>query len=185
MNWTDLFNALFIFLPAGIANATPVIASKIKALDFLDKPIDFGKSYKGIRIFGDHKTMRGFITGILMAIVTVLLQQALIQSNPQLQEHLYLKYSEINPLFFGILAGTGALLGDAVKSFFKRRTNIKPGDAWFPFDQIDYIIGGTIFLSYYLKDFPMLYLAILIIYFLLHLISTFIGFLLKLKDKPI
>jgi CDP-2,3-bis-(O-geranylgeranyl)-sn-glycerol synthase len=185
MNFTDLFNALFIFLPAGIANATPVIASKIKALNFLDKPIDFGKSFKGIRVFGDHKTFRGFITGIIMAIITVLIQQEIVRNNASLQDQLYLQYNQINPLVFGVLAGSGALLGDAIKSFFKRRTNIKPGDAWFPFDQIDYIIGGTLFLSIYLKDFPILYPAILIIYFLLHLMSTFLGFLLKLKDKPI
>lgn len=185
MNLIDLFNALWIFLPAGIANATPVIASKMAFLNKLDKPMDFGKSFRGQRIFGDHKTFRGLITGTIMAIVTFLLQQYLYQNSSWLQENLVLNYNEINPLLFGTLASLGALLGDAVKSFFKRRSNIKPGEPWFPFDQTDYIIGGLIFLLPYLAPFQYLFIQIFIVYFLLHLISTVVGYLLKLKDKPI
>jgi CDP-2,3-bis-(O-geranylgeranyl)-sn-glycerol synthase len=185
MNLIDFFNALWIFFPAGIANATPVIASKMAFLNKLDKPMDFGKSFQGQRIFGDHKTFRGLITGIIMAIVTILLQQNLYQNSSWLRDNLVLNYNDINPLVFGTLAALGALLGDAVKSFFKRRSNIKPGEAWFPFDQTDYIIGGLIFLLPYLASYQYLFIHIFIVYFLLHIASTIVGFLLKLKDKPI
>lgn len=182
---TELFNALWFFLPAGIANAVPVIVSKIPVLKKYNYPMDFNKTYKGIRIFGDHKTIRGLISGIIAAILIFLLQQYLYTSNESLEAILYWDYTSINPIIFALLSALGALLGDAIKSFFKRRTNIKPGEPWFPFDQIDFIIGGCIFLSPYLYDKPSQYISILIVYFLMHLISTFLGFLLKLKNTPI
>jgi CDP-2,3-bis-(O-geranylgeranyl)-sn-glycerol synthase len=181
----ELFNALWFFLPAGIANAIPVLVSKLPILKRLNYPLDFNRTYKGIRIFGDHKTIRGLISGIIFAILIFLIQQYLYTNNEALRIFLYWDYTKINPFIFGLLSGLGALLGDAFKSFFKRRTNIKPGESWFPFDQIDFIIGGCVFLTPYIYDKPIQYISILFVYFLLHLISTFIGFLIKLKDKPI
>ncbi len=185
MNWTDILTAIWIFLPAGLANGTPVFANKIPVINKINYPLDFYKSYKGIRIFGDHKTFRGLITGIIIAILTTYLQKVGYQESTWLQENILINYNEISPIIFGILAGGGALLGDAVKSFFKRRTNIKPGDPWFPLDQIDYIIGGCIFLLPYLYNKPLYIVYIFVFYFLLHIVSTSIGYLLKLKDKPI
>jgi CDP-2,3-bis-(O-geranylgeranyl)-sn-glycerol synthase len=45
------------------------------------------------------------------------------------------------------LLGFGALAGDSIKSFFKRRVGVKPGKRWFPFDQIDFVIGALAFAS--------------------------------------
>lgn len=185
MSWNDILLAFWIFLPAGLANATPVIASKLPYLKNWDYPIDCKKSFRGIRIFGDNKTVRGFITGILIAILTSWLLQLLYLNNIGIREALRFDFASLNPILFGLLSGMGALIGDSVKSFFKRRTSIKPGEPWFPFDQTDYIIGGIIFLLPYVRLSAVQYLLIFIIYFLLHIISTITGFYLKLKDKPI
>jgi len=185
MNWNDVLLALWIFLPAGLANATPVFASKLPVLKNWEYPVDFNKSFRGTRIFGKNKTVRGFVTGILIAILTAWLLQQWYLNDPVIRSALGFNFGSLNPVLFGFLSGFGGLTGDAIKSFFKRRTSIKPGESWFPFDQIDYIIGGIIFLLPYVRLSLLQYLLILILYFLLHLISTFIGFLLKLKDKPI
>ena len=55
-----------------------------------------------------------------------------------------LDYVGLPTLIVGPLFAIGALGGDALKSFFKRQVGIRPGGTWFPFDQIDYIIGGAI-----------------------------------------
>ena len=94
-------------------------------------------------------------------------------------------YTTINPILFGLLASAGALTGDALRSFFKRQRGIAPGKSWFPFDQIDYIIGGVVFTAFYIRLTIMQYILLFIVYFLLHLAATFIGYLLKLKDNPI
>jgi len=183
--WNSILLALWFFLPAGLANATPVFAKRIPLLKKLEYPIDFYKTYKGIRIFGDHKTMRGLITGIVIAILTAGIQQAIYNNSPELRNALGFDFSSINFFVYGFLAGFGALIGDAIKSFFKRRVNIKPGATWFPFDQIDYIIGGIVFLIPLIRLSFLDYLITFIVWFAMHLISTYIGFLLKLKDKPI
>jgi CDP-2,3-bis-(O-geranylgeranyl)-sn-glycerol synthase len=45
---------------------------------------------------------------------------------------------------FGICCGVGALGGDALKSYFKRRRGIAPGEPWVPADQLDFVAGGLV-----------------------------------------
>ncbi|MDQ5884847.1 MAG: CDP-2,3-bis-(O-geranylgeranyl)-sn-glycerol synthase, partial [Patescibacteria group bacterium] len=81
--------------------------------------------------------------------------------------------------------GIGALFGDAIESFFKRQRGIKPGDGWFPFDQTDYIIGGALATMPFIKLSILQYFILIIIWLIIHLIASFIGFKLHLKEKPI
>ena len=39
----------------------------------------------------------------------------------------------------------GALLGDVIESFFKRRVGKDRGQDWIPFDQLDFLVGALIF----------------------------------------
>jgi CDP-2,3-bis-(O-geranylgeranyl)-sn-glycerol synthase len=181
----DIIFSIIFFLPAGIANATPVFAAKIPFLRALDIPLDAGKTFHGVRIFGDHKTIRGFASGIVTAIITTyLIREAYIYST-YLQNISQIDYSAINPIILGFLLGFGALFGDAIKSFFKRRTNIEPGKSWFPFDQIDYIIGGLLFSALYIPLLWSQYLITTLVWFCLHLISVFAGFLIGIRKEPI
>jgi CDP-2,3-bis-(O-geranylgeranyl)-sn-glycerol synthase len=38
----------------------------------------------------------------------------------------------------------GALFGDIVESFFKRRIGKERGESWYPFDQLDFVLGALI-----------------------------------------
>jgi CDP-2,3-bis-(O-geranylgeranyl)-sn-glycerol synthase len=173
-------------LPAGIANTTPALFARIP---FIKKnflwPLDFGRKFKGKRIFGENKSIFGLITGALMAILVVYLEKQIFINSDFVREFSYLNYNEINPVILGSLLGIGALAGDAVESFFKRQKGVKSGDAWFPFDQIDYILGGLLLASLYIDLRIETYFYILVIWFLLHLTTNFIGFHVGLKDKPI
>jgi len=44
----------------------------------------------------------------------------------------------------GLRFGIGAMAGDSTKSFFKRRTDIPPGEPWIPFDQVDFLLGALV-----------------------------------------
>lgn len=182
---TILF-ALWFFLPAGIANMAPVIAKKIPMLHKLAVPVDGGKSFRGRRIFGDHKTVRGFVVGVLSALVIVLMQMFLYAHISWVKTIAGpVDYSEPVVILLGIALGFGALAGDAIKSFFKRQVGVPSGASWFPYDQIDYIVGG-ILLSLPFYTFSMTtYLAVFLVWFLIHPIATLIAWLLKLKDSPI
>jgi CDP-2,3-bis-(O-geranylgeranyl)-sn-glycerol synthase len=183
--WHDALTALLFFLPAGIANTVPVFAAKLPVIKKWEYPLDFYKEYQGKRIFGDHKTIRGLITGMLFGVVTSGLIQIWYLHDPSLRSLLTVNLAGFNFIIFGLLSGFGALAGDAAKSFFKRRTNLKPGATWFPFDQIDFVIGACLCTAFYVRISPLLYLWILVIYFGLHLLSTYVGYLLGMKEQPL
>lgn len=171
-----LLDALVLFLPAGIANMAPPIANKVPGLNRWRTPMDFGKSYRGIRIFGDHKTWRGFVSGTICGTVYGIFLHAV---------HYHTTYSLWWFLLFCAVLSAGALLGDAIKSFFKRRSRVKPGASWFPFDQLDYIIGALVLtVPFHTFSLPMMG-VIAITYFVGHLAASYIGYKIGTKDTPI
>jgi len=182
----ELFFALWFFLPAAIANMMPIFAAHWKFLEGHEYPMDFGKTYRGKRIFGAHKTIRGLIVGVIFSTLVLWLQQlavAHIHFVAELTDQV--DYTQLPVLVLGPLFGLGALLGDAIESFFKRQVGIKPGDGWFPFDQTDYIIGGAIATMPFVQLSILQYIWLIILWLIIHVISTFIGYNLGLKDKPI
>ncbi len=176
-----ILQSLYFMLPAYIANMAPVFARKFGVFKFLARPVDGGRQFRGKRIFGDHKTWRGFLVGIVAAIAIVWLQYFLY-SIPVFKNLSLLNYSEKKLWILGFLFGFGALFGDLVKSFFKRRKNILPGASWIPFDQIDFVIGALIFIMpVYFPSWPA---VIIILFFspILHILTNQIGYLLKIKN---
>lgn len=157
-----ILSIIWLFLPAGLANASPAL---FRWLPVFNSPIDFGKSINGKRILGDNKTWRGLICGTFIAIFFVYIQKIIY---PLTSEFSIINYSEINFLLFGFLLGFGALFGDIVESFFKRRKNLEPGESWVPFDQIDWILGGAILLNIYILLPIKTNLGILIIFGIIH-----------------
>jgi len=173
---SEWWEAFWFFLPAGIANMAPVFASKIPGLRDWQTPLDFAKSYKGKRIFGNNKTWRGLIFGVIAAIITSLLQYRFIANSTE---------STLFIITVAAAMGAGALLGDALESLLKRQLGIAAGESWLPFDQTDFIIGGLL-LVYPLIHVPLRQvIVIFVIYFGLHLLASYIGYLLGLKKKPI
>lgn len=171
----DWWEAFWFFLPAGIANMAPVFANSIPGINRWNAALDFGRSWRGKRIFGDSKTWRGVLFGVFVAVVVGLLQYRVIASSAESTSFIILATA---------VMGLGALLGDALKSFFKRRRDFPPGENWLPFDQIDYIIGGLLFV-YPLVHFSLPdALMILIMYSLLHLSVNYIGYLIGMRQKP-
>ncbi len=181
----NILFALFFFLPAGVANTTPVIIAKLPVLKNFNYPLDFYKSFKGTRVFGDHKTIRGLVAGILAGTVSVYIETAIYNNSSLIQKASPINYTTMEPLLLGFLLSFGALAGDFMKSFFKRRANIMPGKTWIPFDQIDYILGGILFSYVYIQLDFVHYLYILVIWATLHPISTIFAYFVKLKDTPI
>ncbi len=171
--WENIFFAFWFFLPGGLANMFPIFAAHTPGLKNLEYPLDFNLNFRGRQILGPHKTVRGLIVAVLIGIITAVIQKEIYWP------------IDANPVILGFLLGLGAILGDAVKSFFKRQVNVASGDSLLFFDQIDYIIGGILFSWLYLPLQPKIYLFIVVIYFGLHLVSSFVGYLLGLKQKAI
>jgi len=177
--------ALWFFMPAGLSNAAPVLANKVPSYKKWKTPLDFGHSWHGKRIFGDNKTFRGLVAGVVLATLAIGLQKYLFIHSGWIREISLIDYNQSAVWLLGPLFGIGALVGDALESFFKRQIGIASGQSWFPFDQIDYIIGGLFFSLPLVRLSILYYPWILVVWFGMHLIVSYIGYLLKLKDKPI
>ena len=182
----DILFAIWFLLPAAIANMVPILSAQIPLIKKWDTPLDGGKSINGHRIFGAHKTWRGLITGIIAATIVLWLQQLLV-TNVEWAGILTgsVDYAALPVLLLGPAFAIGALGGDAIESFFKRSKGIKSGGAWVPFDQLDYIIGSVLVSLFFVILTPIQYVLIFIIWFLVHLGASYVGYLLGLKKDPI
>jgi len=176
---TYILSCLYFFLPAYLANMTPPLARRANLLNFLDIDIDFGKKFLGQPIFGKHKCWRGAILGILVGLLTALVQGCLYQF-PAIQRISLLDYEQINIFLFGFLISGGAIFGDLLFAFIKRRLKMEPGARFVPFDQTNYVIGSAIFLTAIFKIEIMVWITLFILTFLLHIIVNRIGYGLKL-----
>jgi CDP-2,3-bis-(O-geranylgeranyl)-sn-glycerol synthase len=88
------------------------------------------------RWLGGHKTLLGCLAGVVAAAVTAAIQAGLGWDGAIVTSEGWLAT--------GLRLGVGAMAGDAVKSFFKRRLGIKPGRPWIPFDQLDFAVGALV-----------------------------------------
>lgn len=172
---TSITEALWLFLPAAVANATPVVANFVPGLRKWETPIDLHKSYHGKRWLGDNKRWRGVVCGVLLAGLTGYVQNMIYPGN----------IGTFPQVLFAMCIGFGALYGDAVESFLKRQQGFDPGKSWFPYDQLDYIVGGLI------AALPFGFITIegaaviVAAYFGLHLVTVFIAHRLGIRSAPI
>ena len=142
MDYTIIVQAFWIVIPIYISNASAVIVGG-------GTPIDFGKKWKdGRRILGDGKTWRGLFSGTFIGMTSgfgLVVAASYINS----KDFAFLKITNFEgfPLMIPIIFSLcfGALLGDIIESFFKRRIGRERGDNWIPFDQIDFILGVLFF----------------------------------------
>ena len=179
-----IISSLYFMLPAYLANMSAEVFSRIISpkIKFLARPIDNNKKWHGKPIFGSHKTWGGLIYASLAGIIVFFIQRELFVYSSIKQISL-IDYSSTS-LLLGFLLGFGAITGDLIKSFFKRRTNIPPGKPWIPFDQLDFLAGAVIF------SLPMIilnwqnYLVIFLVTPLLHILINRIGYYINIrKDK--
>jgi len=164
--------ALWYIFPAYCANAAPVIFGG-------GKPMDFGKTFfDGKPLFGSHKTVRGFLSGLIVGtlvglVQTLLFEQILIQYSSQFQ------YT----IFLGFVLSLGALTGDLIESFIKRRLNRAPGSSLPVADQIDFILGAFLFSIPVSPPSLPAVLIILLITIPIHLLTNLGATLLNMKNK--
>ncbi|MBN1861825.1 MAG: CDP-2,3-bis-(O-geranylgeranyl)-sn-glycerol synthase [Candidatus Thermoplasmatota archaeon] len=149
MDYTILVQAFWIVIPIYVANASAVIVGG-------GIPIDFGKKGKdGRRILGDGKTWRGLFAGTFLGMTTgfgLVVAASYISSS----EYSFLNLTNFGgfPLMFPLLFSLcfGALLGDVIESYFKRRVGVDRGQDWIPFDQLDFLVGA-LFFNFIISEF--------------------------------
>lgn len=182
----DILFALWFLLPAAAANVAPILSAAIPFLKQWNAPIDGGRTFRGKELFGSHKTWRGLISGMIVATAVLWIQQMLV-GHTEWAHYIAdgVNYASLPTLLLGPLFAVGALGGDALESFFKRQRGIKSGGTWVPFDQIDYIIGALLVSLPFVILSPSRYIWALVIWFLMHLFASYVGWRVGLKKQPI
>ena len=93
---------------------------------------------------------------------------------------------------FGILLALslGAMLGDIVAAFFKRRMGLQRGAPLFIIDQLDFVVGAWLFVmlvapGWFSLNFTSdIMLIVLIMTPILHRVSNIIGYKMGAKREP-
>ena len=168
----DIAAAMWFIFPAYCANAAPVIFGG-------GQPMDFGRTFfDGKPFLGSHKTFRGFLAGLVVGtlvglVQALLFERILVQYGSQFQYN----------VFLGFMLSLGALTGDLIESFIKRRLNRSSGSSLPVADQIDFILGAFLFSIPVLPLSLTTALIILLITIPIHLVTNLAAALLKMKNK--
>ncbi|MCL4446850.1 MAG: CDP-2,3-bis-(O-geranylgeranyl)-sn-glycerol synthase [Thermoplasmatales archaeon] len=173
--------SLILFIPAFIANPSAVITGGHLI-------IDGGKTWKGKRIFGDHKTWSGFLGGIIAGTaIGLILNYLFLYFN--VQELVFSAY--LAPALAMVLTlSLFSMLGDLVGSFIKRRIGRAPGAESLFLDQYPFALFALAFFYIaFLPEARSLFpwegvIAILVVTPLIHRAVNIIGYKLKMKSVP-
>jgi len=172
---------LYFMLPGIFANMMPVLMKKHWM--WLARPVDFNlKWFDGKNLLGDHKTWRGLVSGTVVSIIIVAIQKWLLQFETFEKISIF-PYDQYSVWLTGFLIGFGALFGDMVKSFIKRRVGIEPGKKFIPWDQIDAAVGAIALVSIIWPVGWIRSLALIIFTFVLHILVRNVGYYLKINKR--
>jgi len=117
-----MLHYFLLYFPAYVANAVPVLCRGRRAID----------SLVGEGTFGRHKTWRGLVCGVVGGLLTGFLLSP---------------FTPLTPLD-GLLQGLGAMAGDLLGSFVKRRLSLREGAPFFT-DATTFIALAVLF------DYPL------------------------------
>lgn len=150
----------------GMVFYSPAYAANAFALIFRgEKQIDFGRLFiDGKPIFGRGKTFKGFFLGLIMGVITGSILGISLSTS--------------------FLVGFGALLGDLMSAFIKRRLSIKTGDPAPILDQFDFVLGATLLSQAWKYLDPRSILIIMALTPAIHLVSNSLAFLIGVKKVP-
>jgi CDP-2,3-bis-(O-geranylgeranyl)-sn-glycerol synthase len=157
-------------------------------------PLDGGLSFRGRRVFGENKTVRGFVVMVPAAAGAFAALHALLSAfAPDVSASLWsLPTSRFAAL--GAWAGFGFMLGELPNSFVKRQLDVAPGMAppsragaiaTFIVDRIDSILGMLIVVSIVAPTPPMTWVYVLVIGPGIHLAFSVLLHRLGVKARPV
>ena len=180
-----MFTGLWLFIPAMLPNsAAAMVGGGTK--------IDFGRSWKGKRIFGDGKSWKGLfgggLAGVLIGLILIGVSSIWDSEN----------FWGYGPFWrnVGILfcLSFGAVLGDLMGAFIKRRLGMERGQKAPILDQYDFVFGAFVVTAIFFPDWIYsIYIEgwhiaalifILVLMFVIHRAVNIIGYKLGIKKEP-
>ncbi len=184
--------AVFILLAMAVAGAVHVAWLNWAQSELLLAPIDFGAHFRGRRVFGENKRLRGFVA-LPMAAAGAF--AALAACRDWLPESLAEGVWPLSTLQFagiGLAAGFAFVLAELPNSFLKRQLGLAPGQVpergWLrigclTLDRVDSTLGVLIVVSLLAPVPAMTWLWLLLIGPGLHAFFSAMLFRIGVKER--
>ncbi len=169
MDLSHFLLILLFLLPPYVSNAIPVLLGG-------GAKMDYGACFfDGKRILGDGKTIRGFLAGISAGIVVAGLESFALA---------HTQFSSFNWFWIGSTSSFGAMIGDTIGSFIKRRLNLTGPTPLL--DQLPFILLALAFSFPFTKTFitSLDVIIILVITYLLHVLMNRLAHAMGWKKVP-
>ena len=174
-----------------MANATPVVFGG-------GMPIDGGRKFiDGRPIFGPGKTVRGFIAGLVAGTLVGSLQWLATEAfgiwqggQHWVSEWFRQYYSSIavsgalGAVTLGFMLALGALLGDMMGSFVKRRLGLPRGSRAIGLDQLGFVAIALLLASLVASIGWQMVVVLFVLTLPIHMGTNFLNYKLGLKSKP-
>jgi CDP-2,3-bis-(O-geranylgeranyl)-sn-glycerol synthase len=164
MSLDELWMALRLLLLLAVANTAPLVAKRLFGARW-STPLDGGLRFlDGRPLLGASKTVRGLVAATLASALAAPLLGL--------------------PAAIGAVLGVGAMLGDALASFTKRRLGTPPSGRATGLDQIPEALLPLLLLEATL-DLGLLHIAaITLTFFVLEIPLAWLAHRLRLRDQP-
>ena len=180
---TVILYSIYLMIPAYFANGSALVFGG-------GTPLDFGKNaWDGRRLIGDGCTWRGLIGGgllgtIIGGILGFLANLGIASNlfNISASQMTLFSGNIVQGLVIGFLLGFGALIGDAIGSFIKRRMNFERGKPVPLLDQLDFVVVALLFVSLVIDLSWQMVVIILFVSIFLHLGANIFAYLINIKD---
>ena len=179
---TFIFSCIYFYLPAALANMGAFLSKFVPGFKDIHYPVDFRLKIHNRRAVGDHKTIGGYLFGVVFGTSIGILKYLFI--DPLVGDFILFDLTLLQTILLYFVMANGALLGDLLESIIKRLVNIPPHSAWVPFDEIDHSVFAMLLASAMVPITWGIYFTVVIAYFFLHVISNVVGYALKLKKVP-
>jgi len=193
MTLDPLSCALFLtvaFIVAGLAHSAWL---RTPASRRLLLPIDGGARFRGKRVFGENKTVRGFVVMVPAAAASFALFHGVVSRvSPTIAGDLW-RLDTVGYAALGAWAGLGFMLGELPNSFLKRQLDVAPGMAppsragtavVFVVDRVDSIIGMLVAISLVVPTPRMTWVYVLLIGPGIHLAFSALLYRIGVKARP-
>ena len=185
-----LEQAVWLVLPVLIAGLIHIAVIRLDLLPALGRwPLDGSLTFRGRRLLGRNKTVRG---ALAMMVMTPLVTALLAQACDATQTRLAVAALQVgHPWAWGLLLGTGYCIGELPNSFLKRQLGIAPGAIagglrgaiFWVTDQLDSVAGVLVALSSAWRPDLAVVACIVALALLLHPLVAALMVMLRLKDR--
>ena len=183
-----ILQILVFAIPVTLAAILHMVAVRFNLFASLKIPLDFGKNYRGHRIFGDSKTYRGVVLMMLLSILGVYFLELLCMLFPSVNALNIMHFDKYPGYLLGMLFGLGYTLAELPNSFIKRQAGIAEGKRGsilnILLDQFD-SVAGCLLLLFPFCDMTWPFVGYGCLVFLgLHLFFNFLLYLIGVRKNP-